>query len=284
MSNETTFTPAAGRPEWTPFYDFAIAILTRERRWRSALLRETAPQAGDRILDVGCGTGTFAVMLKRHEPGAHVVGLDPDADGPAIIAVAKGRREDERGRRIADRSADATGEQIFMPGRAPFLLPPRDPALFLIQRLRDEPLYPPMFAAAFPANISLQDRFKDENVSPQATLRYKPDRNTTYYAAYKEGFKSGGFNISQSLTPGASVAAGEFDSETAKGFEAGLRLIRLGGALSRRGADPEFQNRPSRLVLRPALDGVAAAPRGHADGKADHPIRENRGRNSQGSR
>ncbi len=88
------------------------------------------------------------------------------------------------------------------------------------------------FAAAFPANISLQDRFKDENVSPQATLRYKPDRNTTYYAAYKEGFKSGGFNISQSLTPGASVAAGEFDSETAKGFEAGLRLIRLGGALS----------------------------------------------------
>jgi len=80
MSNDRTFTPAAGRAEWTPFYDFAIALLTRERRWRSALLRQTAPAPGDRILDVGCGTGTFAVMLKRAEPGAHLVGLDPDAD------------------------------------------------------------------------------------------------------------------------------------------------------------------------------------------------------------
>lgn len=80
MSDDTAFTPAAGRPEWTPFYDLAIAVLTRERRWRSALLRQTAPAPGDRILDVGCGTGTFAVMLKRAEPGAHVVGLDPDED------------------------------------------------------------------------------------------------------------------------------------------------------------------------------------------------------------
>ena len=88
------------------------------------------------------------------------------------------------------------------------------------------------FAAAFPAGISLADKFKDENVSPQVTLRYKPDRDTTFYAAYKEGFKSGGFNISQSLTPAASVAAGKFDSETAKGEEAGVRSIQLDGALS----------------------------------------------------
>lgn len=80
MSDDTAFTPAAGRPEWTPFYDFAIALLTRERRWRSALLRQSAPAPGDRILDVGCGTGTFAVMLKRVEPHAEVVGLDPDPD------------------------------------------------------------------------------------------------------------------------------------------------------------------------------------------------------------
>lgn len=80
MHDDTTFTPAAGRTEWTPFYDFAIALLTRERRWRGALLRQAAPAPGDRILDVGCGTGTFAVMLKRAELRARVVGLDPDAD------------------------------------------------------------------------------------------------------------------------------------------------------------------------------------------------------------
>lgn len=88
MSNDTTFTPAAGRPEWTPFYDFAIGVLTRERRWRGALLRQTAPVPGDQILDVGCGTGTFVVMLKRAEAQAHVVGLDPDAD---VLARARAK-------------------------------------------------------------------------------------------------------------------------------------------------------------------------------------------------
>lgn len=88
MSNDNAFTPAAGRAEWTPFYDFAIALLTRERRWRGALLRQTAPAPGDRILDVGCGTGTFAVMLKRAEPRAHVVGLDPDAE---VLARARAK-------------------------------------------------------------------------------------------------------------------------------------------------------------------------------------------------
>lgn len=88
------------------------------------------------------------------------------------------------------------------------------------------------FAAAFPANIRLADRFTDENLSPQVTIRWKPATDTTLYASYKEGFKSGGFNISQSLTPAASVAAGQFDSETAKGFEAGVRTMLLDRQLS----------------------------------------------------
>ena len=50
MSDDTTFTPAAGHLEWTPFYDFAIALLTRERRWRSALLTQTAAAPDDRVL------------------------------------------------------------------------------------------------------------------------------------------------------------------------------------------------------------------------------------------
>ncbi|GAM99001.1 methyltransferase Sare_0198 [alpha proteobacterium U9-1i] len=93
MSNDAAFTPAAGRAEWTPFYDFAIALLTRERRWRGGLLRQTAPASGDRILDVGCGTGTFAVMLTKAAPHAHVAGLDPD---PEVLmrARAKGAKAD----------------------------------------------------------------------------------------------------------------------------------------------------------------------------------------------
>jgi outer membrane receptor protein involved in Fe transport len=88
------------------------------------------------------------------------------------------------------------------------------------------------FAAAFPGNIRLEDRYRESDVSPQVTLRYKPSRDLTFYAAYKEGFKSGGFNISQSLTPAASVAAGQFGAERARGGEVGARAILMGGALS----------------------------------------------------
>lgn len=88
------------------------------------------------------------------------------------------------------------------------------------------------FAAAFPAGLRLDDRYRETDVSPQVTLRYKPSRDLTFYAAYKEGFKSGGFNISQTLTPAATVGAGEFGAERARGGEVGARAILLGGALS----------------------------------------------------
>lgn len=88
------------------------------------------------------------------------------------------------------------------------------------------------FAAFFPGGIRLDDSFSDENVSPQVSIAYRPSSNLSYYAAYKEGFKTGGFNISQALTPVATVDAGRFDSETAKGFEAGVRSILFGETLS----------------------------------------------------
>ena len=44
----------------------------------------------------------------------------------ALVGIAKGR----------DR--DAGRETFFIPGKAPLKLPPRDPALYFVQRLRDE--------------------------------------------------------------------------------------------------------------------------------------------------
>ncbi len=83
------------------------------------------------------------------------------------------------------------------------------------------------FAAAFPGGVELLDKYDDDNFSPEVTLRYKPARDTTIYAAYKQGFKAGGFNISQALSPSASVEAGRFGAETAKGYEVGLRTLAL---------------------------------------------------------
>lgn len=82
------FTPAAGHSALTPIYDVALRVLTRERRWRSSLLDQIDPRIGNAILDVGCGTGTLAIMLKQRAPGARVVGIDPD---PAVLAIAEAK-------------------------------------------------------------------------------------------------------------------------------------------------------------------------------------------------
>jgi ubiquinone/menaquinone biosynthesis C-methylase UbiE len=78
MSRSQTFTPAAGRFLPTSAYDRLLALLTREARWRSALLEAIAPAPGERILDVGCGTGSLAILIKQAAPDTMVVGLDPD--------------------------------------------------------------------------------------------------------------------------------------------------------------------------------------------------------------
>lgn len=81
---ERAFTPAAGRIMPTAWYDRLLAVLTREPRWREAMLQLVAPQPGERILDVGSGTGTFAILLKQASPESAIVGLDPDGTARAI--------------------------------------------------------------------------------------------------------------------------------------------------------------------------------------------------------
>ena len=94
MANKSreNFTPAAGRLLPTSAYDHLLALLTREAKWRQALLRALAPVSGDRILDVGCGTGSFALLVKQAAPEATVVGIDPDEKARAI-ARAKAEQQ-----------------------------------------------------------------------------------------------------------------------------------------------------------------------------------------------
>ena len=80
------YTPALGYAGLTPAYDLMVRLGTRERRWRALLLSQVSPREGEAVLDVGCGTGTFAIMLKQQAPGARVVGLDPD---PNVLKLAE---------------------------------------------------------------------------------------------------------------------------------------------------------------------------------------------------
>lgn len=73
--------------------------------------------------------------------------------------------------------------------------------------------------------------FRDSNVSPEVSLRYKASDDISIYAAYKTGFKSGG--IDNSALPSNSLSAAAlsgnfgsliYQSETAKGGEVGAKM------------------------------------------------------------
>ena len=62
----------------TPWYDPIVRLTTREEICKQRLVSLAALRNGDRVLDLGCGTGTLSVALAASAHGASVVGLDAD--------------------------------------------------------------------------------------------------------------------------------------------------------------------------------------------------------------
>ena len=71
------FLPAAGRDVFLPLYDPMVGLMGGARA-REELVKQANIQPGQRVLDLGCGTGTLVVLLKRRYPAAEIVGVDPD--------------------------------------------------------------------------------------------------------------------------------------------------------------------------------------------------------------
>ncbi len=68
-----------------PIYDPLVSLMGFDRA-RRELISSANVERGQDILDLGCGTGTLTVMLKRDFSSVQIVGLDPD---PKVLRRAR---------------------------------------------------------------------------------------------------------------------------------------------------------------------------------------------------
>jgi ubiquinone/menaquinone biosynthesis C-methylase UbiE len=104
--SERQYLPAAGHDWFLPLYDPLTSLLGVDAA-RRQLLDQAELEARQTVLDVGCGTGTLAVLIKRLYPTVDVVGVDPDSR-----ALHRARRKADRARvavRFDQGYADALG-------------------------------------------------------------------------------------------------------------------------------------------------------------------------------
>jgi ubiquinone/menaquinone biosynthesis C-methylase UbiE len=77
-------------PALTRIYDPFIRLTTREALFKRRLVEQAAVRPNQRVLDLGCGTGTLALLVKHFQPEAEVVGLDAD---PKMLEQAREKAE-----------------------------------------------------------------------------------------------------------------------------------------------------------------------------------------------
>jgi ubiquinone/menaquinone biosynthesis C-methylase UbiE len=84
------FVPAAGADWLLPLYDPFTRLMGTGSALR-ALVAQAALAPGQRVLDLGCGTGALSLCAKQAQAGIDLVGLDPDPK-----ALARARRKATR--------------------------------------------------------------------------------------------------------------------------------------------------------------------------------------------
>lgn len=96
MRHEEKYIPALNQNWLTPLYDPLLKWGMRENTFKRYLIEHAHLMPGQRVLDLGCGTGTLTIQIKQFLPQINLVGLDGD---PTVL-------------QIAERKAKAAGVEI----------------------------------------------------------------------------------------------------------------------------------------------------------------------------
>jgi ubiquinone/menaquinone biosynthesis C-methylase UbiE len=79
------YIPALSFNWLTSSFDLVMRVTMRELAFKTRMIKEAGIQDGQRVLDIGCGTATLTILIKKMHPGAEVIGLDGD---PKVLEIA----------------------------------------------------------------------------------------------------------------------------------------------------------------------------------------------------
>jgi iron complex outermembrane receptor protein len=115
----------------------------------------------------------------------------------------------------------------------------------------------------------LDPKIRSSNISPEATLSYRPNADLTLFASYKQGFKSGSFNTVSYIGPN-DVAS--FGDEKVVGGEAGVKARLMDRTLQVNAAIYDYKYTglqvgtngitPQGVIVLRTLNAAAAKVRG----------------------
>jgi ubiquinone/menaquinone biosynthesis C-methylase UbiE len=86
------YLPAAGHDALLPTYDLMARLLGMPKVY-DTLIAQAELADGQRVLEIGCGTGNLTTRVKRAHPAVDVTGSDPD---PRVLDRARRKANDVR--------------------------------------------------------------------------------------------------------------------------------------------------------------------------------------------